>query len=132
MITPHARFAHLLLRVGAAFAFIYPAVNAWFDPFSWIGYFPQFVLEWGAMLGLEDMMVLHLFGVVEIIIALWIFSGRKIFWPSMAATALLLGIVVFNIPQMQVVFRDLSIAAVTFALALMHWPRANRLGADVQ
>lgn len=69
------------------------------------------------------MMLLHLFGVVEIIIGLWLLSGYKIFLPALAATGMLLGIVVFNFSQFDVLFRDLSIAALTFALALMHMPQ---------
>ena len=122
MVSPQARFAHFLLRLGAAFAFAYPAVNAWFDPGSWIGYFPPFVLSFGESIGVSNEILLHLFGAVEILLALWILSGYKLFWPSLVATAMLLTIVVFNLPQMQIVFRDLSIAALTFALALMHLP----------
>lgn len=118
-----ARVAHTALRVGAAFAFIYPAVNAWSDPNAWIGYFPPFVLSWGAALGLDNMVVLHIFGVVELGIGAWLLWGRHLFWPSALATVMLVAIVVFNIPQMQIVFRDLSIAAMTLALALTHLPR---------
>lgn len=122
-ITLKAKAAHLALRAGAAFAFIYPAVNAWSDPNSWIGYFPPFVLAMGSSLGLGSEVLLHTFGALEIVVGLWILSGWRIFWPSALATAMLLGIVVFNMPQMQIVFRDLSIAALTLALALTHWPK---------
>ncbi len=108
----------MLLRAGVAIAFLYPPINALADPNSWIGYFPQF------MRGIvDDTLLLHAFGIVEVALALWILSGWKIWLPSFAAAALLLGIVVFNIPQFQVVFRDLSIALAALALALMHLPR---------
>ena len=121
-ITLKAKVAHFALRAGAAFAFIYPAVNAWSDPGSWVGYFPPFVLSAGAALGLTDITVLYIFGAVEIVIGIWFLWGRHLFWPSAAATVMLLAIVLFNIPQMQIVFRDLSIAAMTLALALTHLP----------
>ncbi len=121
-----ARAAHFLLRAGAAFAFLYPAINAWSDPESWIGYFPPFVLSAGASVGLNDLTVLHLFGAVEIAIALWFLWGRHLFWPSALATLMLLVIVAFNMTQMQVVFRDLSIAALTLALALTHLPHKTQ------
>ena len=122
-ISLKAKVAHFALRAGAAFAFIYPAVNAWGDPNSWIGYFPPFVLAMGASAGLGNLALLHAFGAAGILIGLWLLSGWRIFWPSAVATLMLVAIVSFNVPQMQVVFRDLSIAALTFALALTHLPR---------
>ncbi|MCC7500529.1 hypothetical protein IT396_01860 [Candidatus Nomurabacteria bacterium] len=121
-----ARAAHFLLRAGAAFAFAYPAINAWGDPESWIGYFPPFVLGLGQAVGLSDFTILHLFGALEIGIALWFLWGKHIFWPSVLATVLLVAIVLFNMPQMQVLFRDLSIAALTLALALTHLPHRTQ------
>ncbi len=108
-------FSNIFLRVGAALAFLYPPFNALYDPNSWVGYFPPFVPH--------ELWVLHAFGVVEVVIGLWILSGYKIFWPSLAATAILLCIVAFNLPQFQVLFRDLSVAALTLALALINRPR---------
>lgn len=121
-ITREARIAYFLLRAGVAFAFLYPPINALQDPNSWLGYFPPFVLGWGEGLGIPPTAVLNIFGVAEVIIALWLLSGWKIFLPSLAAAAMLLGIVAFNTPQFQVVFRDLSLAAVALALALMNKP----------
>lgn len=117
-ISNQARTAYLLLRVGAALAFLYPPLSAFFgDPYTWFGYFPAFTRGY-----LPDLVLLHLFGLVELILGLWLLSGIKIFWPSVAATVLLVGIVVFNLPQFDIVFRDLSIACLTLSLALMQQP----------
>lgn len=103
----------LLLRLGVAFAFLYPAVRAWFDPFSWIGYFPDFLKGY-----VPDLVLLHFFGGTEILIALWILSGWRIFIPSLLASAYLIAIVAFNVNGFDVVFRDLSILAMCLALTL--------------
>ena len=103
---------HLLVRVGVAFAFLYPVVSAFMEPDSWIGYFPGF------MRGIvPDPLLLHSFGLVEVVIALWILSGRRIFIPSVLASVMLVAIVAFNFNSMDVVFRDLSIACAALALA---------------
>jgi uncharacterized membrane protein YphA (DoxX/SURF4 family) len=70
-----------------------------------------------------DEVLLHSFGAIEVIIALWILSGWKVFYPAVIAGLMLLGIVAFNIPQFPIVFRDLSIAAMALALALMNYPQ---------
>ncbi|HEY4516939.1 MAG TPA: hypothetical protein VJG64_03240 [Candidatus Paceibacterota bacterium] len=113
--------ANLVLRAGLAFAFLYPPLNAIFDPNAWIGYFPHFMR--GVV---PDPMLLHSFGIVEIVLALWILSDWKIFWPSAAAALILLTIVFFGWNDLQVLFRDLSIASIALALALQNYPGAFR------
>lgn len=125
-ISSQARTAYLLLRVGAAFAFLYPPVAALFgDPYTWIGYFPSFTRGY-----MDEVVMLHLFGAVEVLIGLWILSGVRIFIPCILATLMLVAIVIFNASQFDILFRDLSIAALTLSLALMHRPaRAPARGA---
>lgn len=118
--------AHFILRFGAAFAFLYPPFAAIGDPYSWIGYFPRFVQN----LPIESLFLLHSFGVIEVIIGLWILSGWRIRFPAAVATLMLIGIVVFNVPQFPVLFRDLSIAALTLALTL--WPKVLAGPSDVR
>ncbi|MDP2594077.1 MAG: DoxX family membrane protein [bacterium] len=111
--------AHLALRVGLAFAFLYPPYAALSDPVSWAAYFPAFVHA----LPISPLILLHAFGVLEVVIALWILSGWRIRFPAALAALMLLGIVAFNFSQLDVLFRDLSLAAL--ALALVLWPSPN-------
>lgn len=106
----------LLLRVAIAFSFLYPPIAAISDPDSWLGYFPAFLP------GTEFM--LHAFGLLELIIALWIVFGRRPWIPSVLAVIVLVAIVVLNGPQFDILFRDVSIALAAAALAWMHRPRA--------
>jgi uncharacterized membrane protein YphA (DoxX/SURF4 family) len=128
MISAAARTSYTLLRLGVAFAFLYPPLSAFFgDPYTWFGYFPQWVVSLAASVGVSDLVLLHAFGVVELVIGIWILSGYKPFVPAMLGGIMLVGIVIFNLWQFEVLFRDLSIAAMCFALALMHWPRQRQL-----
>lgn len=117
---PTISVPELLLRAGVAFAFIYPPISALTDPFAWIGYFPPFVLD---TVGSGELVLLHLFGLVEIVIGVWILFGRRIWIPSLAATVALLLIVVLNLSQFEVLFRDISIALAAGALAYIHRPK---------
>jgi uncharacterized membrane protein YphA (DoxX/SURF4 family) len=121
-ITPmsYGKTADILLRLSVAFAFLYPPINAVSDPEAWVGYLPPFV---GSVV--DPVLALHIFGIVEVGIALWILSGKKIWLPSLAAAAALVGIVVFNVPEFQVLFRDLSLAAAALALAITRWPKKS-------
>jgi uncharacterized membrane protein YphA (DoxX/SURF4 family) len=110
--------ANLILRLGVAFAFLYPPINAIFDPYTWIGYLPHFARSIAHIGGVSDIVLLHAFGLLEVIIALWILSGKKIFLPSLAATGILLVIVGLNLQDFQIIFRDVSIAAAALALSV--------------
>lgn len=108
----------LLLRLGVAFAFLYPPINALSDPYSWLGYFPSFTRGF-----VPDMVLLHGFGLVEVVLALWILSNKKIFIPSLLATGILLGIILFDFQDFQIIFRDVTIAAAAAALAVGAWQK---------
>ena len=109
------RIANVALRIGVAFALL-SALERAHRPFRVDRVFPPFTRGF-----VPDEVLLHTFGIVEVILALWILSGWRIFWPSAAATLMLLGIVVFNPTNFQVLFRDLAIAASVFALAVVSW-----------
>lgn len=104
----------LLLRGGVAFAFIYPAISALLNPLAWIGYFPSFLLD----IAPNEMLLLHTFGATEVILGVWILSGKKILIPSIIASLYLAAIIALNFQAMDIVFRDISILAMSIALAL--------------
>src|SRR3989338_7010839 len=114
------KLANIILSAGVAFAFLYPPFSALYDPDSWIGYFPSFTR--GIV---PDAVLLHSFGALEAVIALWILGGRHIFLPSLAATAILAAIVICDWREMDVVFRDVSIALASAALAVKSAPIKN-------
>lgn len=102
----------LLLRIAIAFAFLYPPVDSFFNPQAWIGFFPPFLLGY-----VSDSTMLLAWGAVEVVIALWILSGKHILIPSVLATFSLVLIVLFNLPLMEIVFRDIALALVAATLA---------------
>jgi uncharacterized membrane protein YphA (DoxX/SURF4 family) len=104
-----------LLRIGVSFSFIYPPISAFFNPYAWVGYFPPFF----SALPIEATLRLHVFGVIEVVIALWILFGRKIAVPALFAAAMLAGIVLFNLSQMDVLFRDIPIILMALALIIL-------------
>ncbi len=110
----------ILLRIALAFSFIYPAINALFDPYAWIGYFPGFILDLASG---NPELLLHSWGVFEVALALWVLFGKKIFIPSVVMTLALIAVVALNPGQFPILFRDVSIALAAAALAWMHRPK---------
>lgn len=113
----------LLLRIGLAFSFFYAALSSLIDPQSWIGYFPQFVRA----LAPSELMLAAGFSFVELVVGGWILSGKNIFVPSVIATTMLFGIIIFNLPQMQIIFRDISILFMALALAIANQKRYREI-----
>lgn len=103
----------LLLRLALAFAFLYPAYGFWANPNDWVGYIPSFVKEFG----LSQEVLLWGLLAVHVIIALWILSGWRVFIPSLLAASFLVSVVYFNWKQLDVLFRDISLALAALALA---------------
>lgn len=105
--------ANWFLRGGIAFAFLYAAISGFIAPFDWIDYIPQFMTA-----SVDAVVLLRVWGVVEIILALWILSGYKMYIPCTIAALSLIAIVLFNVGQFELLFRDLSIAAAAISLML--------------
>ena len=105
----------LLLRIGVAFAFIYPAVAGFFDPYSWVGFFPPFMLNI-----IPGAILLPVFEIFEIALGILILFMERPFVPAILAALMLLAIVVLNYKTMDIIFRDISILLMAVALAVIH------------
>lgn len=105
--------SRLLLRIALAFAFLYPAYGFWTAPSDWIGYIPSFARD----IGLSQGILLMLIAGMHLVIALWLLSGWRIFIPSIVAAIFLGSVVYFNWNQLDILFRDISLALVALALA---------------
>jgi hypothetical protein len=110
------RGVDLALRFAVVISFLYPPISAFFDPYTWVGYLPGFL---GA-LPVNQLLLLHSFGVFEVLLAVWILLSKRPMVPSVIAALVLLCIVLFNLPQFEVLFRDVSILLAAVALALLH------------
>ncbi len=108
------KIALILLKLSVAFPFLYAAIAGFITPDNWIGYFPHFVQD----IFPNQNLLLDIFGAVQIIVALWILFGKEILIPSILATLMLLGIIVFNLNVMDIMFRDIGLMFAALALAI--------------
>lgn len=122
MVLPRVSVPELLLRASLAFSFIYPPVAAWIKPYDWVGYIPTMLQD---IVAPHTMLFLHGIGVLEILLALWIMFGKRIFAPSIVAGAFLVAIVIMNPTQFDILFRDVSLVGIALALMYLHRPKAS-------
>jgi uncharacterized membrane protein YphA (DoxX/SURF4 family) len=114
----------LLLRIALAFSLAYPAIDAWSNAPAWLGYLPEFVYA----LPIEATLALHIFGAIELVLAAWLLWGRYVLVPAAATALLLLAITLVHWGQMDILFRDLSLALAAVALAMLHSPKRSQQG----
>ncbi len=108
------RLISFLLRSGLAIAFVYAAIAAFLDPFSWVGFLPTWI---DAVI--PRTVMLSVFSTYEIVLALWLLSGRYAFRASACSAATLFCIILFNIGSLDILFRDVPILFAALALIAM-------------
>lgn len=115
----HLNVAHVLLRSSLAFAFLYAGVSGFLDPVSWVGFIPPFV---GRIV--DPILLLTVFGIVEVLLALWLVWGKRTDIAAGISVLLLLGITLSSPGQFILLFRDLTLAGA--ALSLFFLDRERR------
>jgi len=113
-----ARLVSLLLRIGLAVVFLYAAVASWFDPNSWVGFFPEFLTA-----VIPARVLLTGFAGFQVLLALWLLSGIKVVWSALLASATIFAIVITNLGIIDIVFRDVAIFFAGLALVVLHKKR---------
>lgn len=106
------RYTHIFLRLGLAFTFLYAAFAALIEPASWVGFYPEFLRNL-----LSETFLVYGFSAYEILIALWLLSGKKTLSAAALSAITLAGIVVFNFGALDIVFRDVGLFFAALALA---------------
>lgn len=110
--------AETFLRWGLAFVFFYVAIASMIDPANWSVYNASIVRGF-----VSDRIFFTLFGVYQLFLAAWLFSGRKTSAAAIASMATLVVIMAANFFSFDAVFGDVGL--VMAALALFELTRKN-------
>lgn len=106
--------ALISLRIGIAIVFLYASIAATLQPYNWIGYIPQAVRNI-----FPGQILLPIFSIYQFILGIWILMGWKTFYSAILAAFTLLGVILANIGQLDILFRDFAIFFSSIALFLM-------------
>lgn len=107
-------YAALLLRVGIAFVFIFAAVSSYLQPLNWIGFFPEFPRSL-----VPQNVLLGAFSLFELFMGLWLISGKNVFAAAFVSAVSFLGIVLFNLGSLDILFRDIGLFFSALALVFL-------------
>ncbi|MDP3988677.1 MAG: hypothetical protein Q8P93_00345 [bacterium] len=101
-----------ILRLGIAFSFLFAGYASFTDPVSWVGFLPPWI-------DMYSDTILFMSAVGEVIVGMWLLSGWQLPLASSIAAASLFGIVLFNVGQFQILFRDFALGIGAVALAVL-------------
>ena len=103
--------ASWLLRAGLAIVFLYAGIASLQHPLEWVGFLPAFLTAHIAATTL-----IKVFAVYELVLALWLISGKLIRYSALLCAVTLAGIVITNPSQLITTFRDIGLACMALAL----------------
>ncbi|HVW23499.1 MAG TPA: MauE/DoxX family redox-associated membrane protein [Candidatus Saccharimonadales bacterium] len=100
-----------LLQIGLAFVFIYAGVGSLTQPNVWLGYLPHFLVT---QTQAHD--ILKLFAVYELLLAIWLLSGRWRRYAAVLSALTFLGIILAQPGDLLITFRDVGLLFTAAAL----------------
>ncbi len=103
----------ILLKLSLASVFLYAAAAATLQPYNWIGYIPDILRQ-----KFNSQVLLTLFSLYQLILSLWILSGKKLFYAALLSSLTLLAIIAANFSQIDILFRDFAIFFAALALTI--------------
>jgi len=108
-----AQLSPLLLRIGLAIVFLYAAVNSLMHPEQWVGYLPSFLQKMN-----DATSLLKVFAILEILLSLWLLSGKFIRYAALIAALMFIGIILAQPGDLTITFRDIGLMFMALALAV--------------
>lgn len=103
-----------LLRVGISIVFLYAGISSLLNPDGWIGFIPLFITS---IIPANTFLIIY--SIFQILLSLWLLSGKQIFWASILAALTLILIITFNLESLDLIFRDIPIFLSSIALILL-------------
>jgi uncharacterized membrane protein YphA (DoxX/SURF4 family) len=100
-----------LLRAGLALVFLYAGISSLQHPLVWVGFLPNFLTSIAA-----PTLLIKVLAVYELILAVWLVSGRFLKYAALMCAATLAGIVISDLSQLVTTFRDVGLTFMALAL----------------
>jgi hypothetical protein len=104
---------NFFLRYSLAIVFLYSAISSFLQPTSWIGFIPNFITYF-----LPKTIFLHIHEILNLVLAIWLISSKRIYYAAIISAASIFSIIVFNLGALDIIFRDIAIFFAAIALAI--------------
>ena len=106
--------ASWLIRIGLALVFLYAGISSLQHPLEWVGFLPTFMTK-----VIAATMLIKFFALYELVLVLWLISGKWLHYCAILCALTLFGIVLTNPGQLITTFRDIGLAFMALALIFL-------------
>ena len=117
----HGKTVSLLLRIGIAFTFFYAATQTMLHPDDWIWFFPTFLRDL-----IPHQLLLTGFSLYEILLGILLLTGWQLLYSASLVAVTVLGIILFNLADPDIIFRDVAIFFTAVALATGSYQKTKK------
>ncbi len=100
-----------LIRAGLVFVFLYAAVSTLMHPLEWVGFLPSVITN-----NFNAITFVKLLAIYEIVLVVWLVSGKYLKYTALIVSLTLIGIIITNLNQLIVTFRDVGLLFAALAL----------------
>ncbi len=114
--------ARWFIRVGLAFVYGYAAVETQLSPANFLKYVPPIMQ---AIIPVDLFLVA--FGIFEMILTIWLLSGKHTEYAGLISFALMMSIIFPNMAYFPVLFRNIAIASASLALFALDYHKQKNL-----
>ncbi len=112
---------NFLLRAGLAFVFLYAGISIIANSNSWIGFIPSFFDKF-----VSRYAILYIHAGFDILLGAWLLSGKKIFYAAVLCSLNLLGVILFNLGSLDILFRDIALIFASLALVVLNYEKNKK------
>lgn len=110
--------ARWFLRFGLAFVYGYAAIEMQINPDNFLKYVPPLMQT---IIPLDIFLIT--FGIFEILLTLWLISGKRTEYAGLISFFLMVGIMIPNVTYFNILFRNVAIALASLALTALDYGR---------
>ncbi len=108
------KFARWLLQIGLVAVFLYAGLSQLQKPNDWTTYFPSFLASHISLIT-----VVKIVAVYELLLAGWLLTGKYLKLAGILCALTFGGIILFNLHQLLITFRDIGLLFMSLALILL-------------
>ncbi len=103
------------LRMGLTIVFLYASIAILLNPSVWLGFIPSWLTN---IIPEKIFLITHV--IMNLIIGIWLLTGKKQFYASLIASLSLTVIIIFNLRVLDIIFRDIAILFSAISLMILH------------